>query len=229
MENEAEGHRTAVMEHPRVRSCRHHRRLRRSRPKDHIKLEKLMEKVDSIILGRRHDYTFAAAQGGRAGNSICETRHVPVAREDLWPRPRTRGIEVGHVARRADRPTLSRRRPAPTKLRPTHSDGWEGVDIGIRGQRRFREQHPGRKTILWNGPVWARVRIDKFADGLGRRGRSIPSPRSRALLAHRRRRSVGLHQTSSALTDRYPTSRTGGRRALEYMRAGSSAWRPISE
>lgn len=40
-------------------------------------LENLMEKVDSIVIGGGMSYTFAAAQGGKVGNSLCERRCSP--------------------------------------------------------------------------------------------------------------------------------------------------------
>ena len=39
-------------------------------------IEKLMEKCDKIIIGGGMTYTFAAAQGGKVGNSICEPASV---------------------------------------------------------------------------------------------------------------------------------------------------------
>lgn len=40
-------------------------------------LENLMEKVDSIVIGGGMSYTFAAAQGGKVGNSLCEPEMFP--------------------------------------------------------------------------------------------------------------------------------------------------------
>ena len=34
--------------------------------------ENLLEKVDVLVLGGGMTYTFAAAEGGKVGNSICE-------------------------------------------------------------------------------------------------------------------------------------------------------------
>ena len=46
-------------------------------------IEKLMEIVDSIVIGGGMTYTFAAAQGGRIGYSICEPEMFPVALDSL--------------------------------------------------------------------------------------------------------------------------------------------------
>ena len=46
-------------------------------------IKALIEKVDSIIIGGGMTYTFAAAQGGKVGDSICEPDMFPVALEIL--------------------------------------------------------------------------------------------------------------------------------------------------
>lgn len=46
-------------------------------------IKSLIEKVDSIVIGGGMTYTFAAAQGGKVGNSICEPDMFPVALEIL--------------------------------------------------------------------------------------------------------------------------------------------------
>ena len=43
-------------------------------------------------------------------------------------------------------------------------DGWEGLDIGSKGKKLFRDHILSCKTILWNGPVGV-FEIDKFATG----------------------------------------------------------------
>ncbi len=126
-------------------------------------IEKLMEKVDSIIIGGGMTYTFAAAQGGKVGNSICEPDMFPVALEIL-EKARQKGIKLvmSPDALIAD----AFAETANTGYAPANEipDGWEGVDIGEEGKKLFREHILGCKTILWNGPVGV-FEIDKFATG----------------------------------------------------------------
>ena len=56
-------------------------------------IEKLMEKVDSIIIGGGMTYTFAGAEGGKEGKSICEPDMFPVALEIL-KKAEERGIKI---------------------------------------------------------------------------------------------------------------------------------------
>ena len=126
-------------------------------------IEKLMEKVDSIVIGGGMTYTFAAAQGGRIGNSICEPEMFPVAL-DILAKAKEKGIELvmSPDALVADAFSAdARTATAPSDDIP---DGWQGVDIGEEGKRRFREHILGCRTILWNGPVGV-FEIDKFASG----------------------------------------------------------------
>ena len=126
-------------------------------------IEKLMEKVDSIVLGGGMTYTFEAALGGRIGNSICEPEMFPVALEILR-KAKQKGVRIvtSPDALIADAFSAdARTSTAPSNDIP---DGWEGVDIGEEGKRVFREHILGCKTILWNGPVGV-FEIDKFATG----------------------------------------------------------------
>ena len=126
-------------------------------------IEKLMEKVDSIVLGGGMTYTFEAALGGRIGNSICEPEMFPVALEILR-KAKQKGVRIvtSPDALIADAFSAD----AHTSTAPSNDipDGWEGVDIGEEGKRVFREHILGCKTILWNGPVGV-FEIDKFATG----------------------------------------------------------------
>ena len=154
-------------------------------------LENLMEKVDSIVIGGGMSYTFAAAQGGKVGNSLCEPEMFPTALE-IVKKAEERGVKLvfSPDALIADKFAED----ADTRQAPVNDipDGWMGLDIGEEGKKIFREHILGCKTILWNGPVGV-FEMDKFATGS--RGRSDRrSHFERSLLAHRRRRFGGLHQ-----------------------------------
>ena len=126
-------------------------------------IEKLMEKCDKIIIGGGMTYTFAGAQGGKVGNSICEPDMYPVALEIL-KKAEEKGIKIvtSPDALIADAFSAD----ANTSEAPADNipDNWEGVDIGEQGKKLFRDEILGCKTILWNGPVGV-FEIDKFATG----------------------------------------------------------------
>ncbi len=126
-------------------------------------IKALIEKVDSIIIGGGMTYTFAAAQGGKVGDSICEPDMFPVALEIL-ELAKQKGVQLvmSPDALIADAFSAD----ANTDVAPADNipDGWEGVDIADEGKKAFREHILGCKTILWNGPVGV-FEIDKFATG----------------------------------------------------------------
>ena len=126
-------------------------------------IEKLMEKVDSIIIGGGMTYTFAAAEGGKVGKSICEPDMFPVALEIL-KKAEQKGVTILRSPDALicdDFAETANTQEAPANNIP---DEWEGVDIATGGKAKFREHILGCKTILWNGPVGV-FEIDKFSTG----------------------------------------------------------------
>jgi len=126
-------------------------------------IEKLMDKVDSIIIGGGMTYTFMAARGGKIGNSLCEPDQFPTALAIL-EKAKAKGIRIlfaeDSLAADAFSPD------AAVKECPSDDipDGWMGVDIGAQAKKSFRDHILGCKTILWNGPVGV-FEIEKFASG----------------------------------------------------------------
>ena len=126
-------------------------------------IEKLMEKVDSIIIGGGMTYTFAGAEGGKEGKSICEPDMFPVAL-DILKKAEERGVKILRSPDALicdDFAETANTQEAPANNIP---DEWEGVDIASQGKAKFREHILGCKTILWNGPVGV-FEIDKFSTG----------------------------------------------------------------
>ena len=126
-------------------------------------IEKLMEKVDSIIIGGGMTYTFAGAEGGNEGKSICEPDMFPVAL-DILKKAEERGIKILRSPDALICDDFSEN--ANTQEAPANNipDEWEGVDIASQGKAKFREHILGCKTILWNGPVGV-FEINKFSTG----------------------------------------------------------------
>ncbi len=126
-------------------------------------IEKLMEKVDSILIGGGMTYTFCAAQGGKIGSSLCEPEMFPIAL-DIIAKAKEMGVELilSHDALIADKFAED----AQTAVAPSDNipDGWMGLDIAEDGIAHAREHIMGCKTILWNGPVGV-FEMEKFAAG----------------------------------------------------------------
>lgn len=126
-------------------------------------IENLMDKVDNLILCGGMTYTFAKAQGGKIGMSICEDDKLDVAL-DVMKKAKENGVNLvlGTDSVCGD----EFKNDCNTKVCPSNDipDGWEGMDAGPDTRKAFAEAIKGAKTILWNGPAGV-FEFDNFAGG----------------------------------------------------------------
>lgn len=126
-------------------------------------IENLMDKVDNLILCGGMTYTFAKAQGGKIGNSICEDDKLDLAL-DIIAQAKSKGVNLvlGTDSIIAD----SFSNDAHTKVCMSNDipDGWEGMDAGPESRKAFAKAIEGAKTILWNGPAGV-FEFDNFTGG----------------------------------------------------------------
>lgn len=126
-------------------------------------IENLLGKVDNLILCGGMTYTFAKAQGGKIGNSICEDDKLDVAL-DVMKKAKENGVNLvlGTDCIAAD----SFSNDANTQVCPSNDipEGWEGLDAGPETRKAFAEAIEGAKTILWNGPAGV-FEFDNFIGG----------------------------------------------------------------
>ena len=179
-------------------------------------IEKLMEKVDSIIIGGGMTYTFAGAEGGKEGKSICEPDMFPVAIEIL-KKAEERGIQILRSPDALICDDFSEN--ANTQEAPANNipDAWEGVDIATGGKAKFREHILGCKTILWNGPVGV-FEINKFSTG----SRAVAEAIAEATEKNGAYSLIGGGDSVACinkfgLADKVSYVSTGGGALLEYM------------
>ncbi len=179
-------------------------------------IEKLMEKVDSIIIGGGMTYTFAGAEGGKVGKSICEPDMFPVAL-DILKKAEEKGITILRSPDALicdDFAETANTMEAPANNIP---DEWEGVDIATGGKAKFREHILGCKTILWNGPVGV-FEIDKFSTG----SRAVAEAIAEATQKNGAYSLIGGGDSVACvnkfgLADKVSYVSTGGGALLEYM------------
>ena len=124
-------------------------------------IENLLTKVDNLILCGGMTYTFAKAQGGKIGKSICEDDKLDVAL-DVIKKAKENNVNLvlGTDSICAD----DFKNDANTKICPSNDipDGWEGMDAGPETRKLFADAIKGAKTILWNGPAGV-LGFDNFA------------------------------------------------------------------
>ncbi|MGM9850897.1 MAG: phosphoglycerate kinase [Muribaculaceae bacterium] len=126
-------------------------------------IENLMDKVDNLILCGGMTYTFAKAQGGHIGLSICEDDKLDLALE-IIAKAKAKGVNLvlGTDCVAAD----SFSNDANTQVVPAGAipDGWEGLDAGPETRKLFANAIKDAKTILWNGPAGV-FEFDNFTAG----------------------------------------------------------------
>ncbi len=115
-------------------------------------IEKLLDKVDHLVIGGGMTYTFIKALGGSIGQSIVELDKLQLAL-DVIEKAKEKGVKL-HLASDSviadDFSETANTQIVATKEIP---DGWEGLDIGPETRERYAKVVADSKTILWNGPM----------------------------------------------------------------------------
>ncbi len=126
-------------------------------------LNRLIGKVDKIIIGGGMAFTFLKAQGYEIGNSLVEEDLIDEARSIMY-KAKKNNVKFYLPVDVVVAPELSE--TATVKYLPTQEipEGWMGLDIGPASTRLFREALNDAHTIMWNGPMGV-YEIEKFAKG----------------------------------------------------------------
>ncbi len=178
-------------------------------------IEKLMEKVDSIVIGGGMTYTFEAALGGTIGNSLCEPEMYPIALE-IMEKAKAKGIEVvlSPDAHAADKFAAD----ATIQTTPSNAipEGWMGLDLGPAGVESFCNHILSCKTILWNGPVGV-FEMEPFAVGSKAIAEAIAEATSTGAYSLIGGGDSVACINKFGLADKVSYVSTGGGALLEYM------------
>ncbi|MCL2670125.1 MAG: phosphoglycerate kinase [Syntrophaceae bacterium] len=115
-------------------------------------LEKIVEKVDSLLIGGGMAFTFLKAQSYGIGKSLCEPKMLGVARSIL-EKAKAKGVQLLL-------PVDCVIAPAPVADAKTQickveaiPDEAMGLDIGPETVNLFSAAVRDAKTIVWNGPL----------------------------------------------------------------------------
>jgi len=135
-----------------------------SKVSDKIELiERLLDKVDNLIIGGGMAYTFAKADGGNIGNSLVELDKLDLAL-NLVKKAKAKGVNLLLPIDNVTADAFSNN--AKTGMAKTGEipDGWMGLDIGPETIALFSKVVEESKTILWNGPMGV-FEMEKFLIG----------------------------------------------------------------
>ena len=126
-------------------------------------IEKLLDKVDNLLIGGGMAYTFAVAQGGSVGSSLLEADKVELAKQ-LIEKAKEKGV---NLVLPGDSVIANKfANDADTDIAANHSipDTWMGLDLGPDAREDFSDIILNSKTILWNGPMGV-FEMSNFAVG----------------------------------------------------------------
>jgi phosphoglycerate kinase len=126
-------------------------------------IEKLLDRVDNLIIGGGMAYTFFKALGGNIGSSLVEEDKLDLAKEIIqMAKEKGVSLELPIDSVIADKFAPD----ANTRISDNISipDGWMGLDIGPDAQEVFRRIISRSATVLWNGPMGV-FEMPAFAEG----------------------------------------------------------------
>ncbi len=131
---------------------------------DKIKvIDKLLEKVEALLVGGAMANTFLAARGGRVGSSKVEADQLDTARTIL----KAAGQRRVDVLLPVDHGCAERFDAAAPRIDVDGADvpdGLMSLDIGPRTQAAFAERIARARTVFWNGPMGV-FEMEAFAQG----------------------------------------------------------------
>lgn len=115
-------------------------------------IEKLMDRVDNLVIGGGMCFTFFKAIGGNIGNSLVEPDKLDLARE-LIQKAKDTGVDLHLPIDSVIADAFDNN--AKTNVSQNHAipDGWMGLDLGPQSREVFSRIIEKSKTVLWNGPM----------------------------------------------------------------------------
>ena len=175
-------------------------------------INKLIEKVDALIIGGGMTYTFFKAMGRNIGNSICEDDKIELALE-LMKKAKDNNVKLilpvdTHVAREYNESSESMIVSAE-KI----PDGFEGLDIGPESIKEFSEVLKNAKTVIWNGPLGV-FEMDKFAKGTNEVAKVLSELNAIVVVGGG---DCAAAVEKAGVSDKITHISTGGGASLEYL------------
>lgn len=179
-------------------------------------IERLLDTVDTLIIGGGMTYTFTKAQGGKIGKSLLEADKQELALEIL-KKAEAKGVKIVMPVDNICADDFSNDANRQIVATGQIPDGWEGLDIGPESVELFKEIVGTSKTILWNGPMGV-FEFPNFATGTN----AIAEAVVKATEENGAFSLIGGGDSASAINnagygDRVSYVSTGGGALLEYM------------
>jgi phosphoglycerate kinase len=178
-------------------------------------IEKLLEKVNNLIIGGGMAYTFAKATGGKTGNSLVEEDKLDLAKR-LIEKARDKGVNLVLPTDSVIADKFDANANTDTAQNDNIKEGWMGLDIGPDSVNAFEKVISTSKTILWNGPMGV-FEMDKFENGTKKVAEAVVKATKNGAFS-----LIGGGDSAAAVAkfgfeDQVSYVSTGGGALLEYM------------
>lgn len=178
-------------------------------------IERLLDKVDNLIIGGGMTYTFFKAEGGQIGKSLVEEDKLDLAKS-LIQKAKDKGVNLILPVDSVIADNFSNDANTEIAKNDHIKEGWMGLDIGPEAIEAFSKVIEGSKTILWNGPMGV-FEMDKFEKGTKSVAEAIVKATENGAFS-----LIGGGDSAAAISKFNLTSQvsyvsTGGGALLEYM------------
>ncbi len=178
-------------------------------------IEKLLDKVDNLIIGGGMTYTFVKAQGGNIGNSLVEADKLDLALH-LIKKAKEKGVNLMLPQDSIIADAFSNDANTEIVDNEDIKAGFMGLDIGEKAIKSFVEVIKNSKTILWNGPMGV-FEMEKFSKGTSEVAKAVVSATKNGAFS-----LIGGGDSAAAINnlgfgDAVSYVSTGGGALLEYM------------
>ena len=178
-------------------------------------IDRLLDRVDNLIIGGGMAYTFAKAQGGSIGKSLVEDDKLGLA-NTLIKKAKDKGVNLLLPTDSVIADNFSN--DANTEVAQNHDikEGWMGLDLGPDSIAEFSKVIESSKTILWNGPMGV-FEMEKFEAGTKAIAEAVVRATENGAFS-----LIGGGDSAAAVakfhfTDEVSYVSTGGGALLEYM------------
>ncbi len=178
-------------------------------------INKLLSKVDSLILGGAMAYTFLRAENIGTGSSMVEEDKIDTAGEILKQASKKKVtvlLPLDHIIANKASEDAESKEISEVAI----PEGWIGVDIGSFSIKRFSSAIKSAKTILWNGPMGI-FEIDKFSKGTKTIAEAIAEATKKGSISIVGGGDSVAAVTKSGLQENVSHISTGGGAALEFL------------
>ncbi len=115
-------------------------------------LEKIIEKVDKLLVGGGMAFTFLKAAGCGIGKSLCEENMLDLARK-ITDKARQKNVQFLLPVDAVIAQSASADAEVKVCSIKDIPEDWIGLDIGPATISLFSDALQGVKTIVWNGPL----------------------------------------------------------------------------